>query len=142
MRIKDMFQAKIDREITGVIKVGQHDEAVKEEELKEYVVTRELAKHFDEFFGNYSKSISTPTDNMGVWISGFFGSGKSHFLKILSYVLDNAQVGGKSVIDYFADKERIADNAMLMAQRNRHIGTADSLSIRRTFRQMEFIQSN
>jgi len=115
MRIKDMFQAKIDREITGVIKVGQHDEAVKEEELKEYVVTRELAKHFDEFFGNYSKSISTPTDNMGVWISGFFGSGKSHFLKILSYVLDNAQVGGKSVIDYFADKERIADNAMLMA---------------------------
>ena len=47
MKIKDMFQAKIDREITGVIKVGQHDEAVKEEELKEYVVNVE--KHFMGF---------------------------------------------------------------------------------------------
>ena len=62
MKIREMFQAKIDREITGVVKVGQHDEKVKAEELREYVITRELTKHFEEFFSNYAKSIKTPTD--------------------------------------------------------------------------------
>ena len=49
------------------------------QELDEYVVTDELQKHFREFFHVYSKGITTPTDDIGVWISGFFGSGKSHF---------------------------------------------------------------
>ena len=115
MKVKDMFLRKIDREITGVVKVGQRDDNVKVEELKEYVVTRELARHFDDFFSNYTRSIKAPTDKMGVWISGFFGSGKSHFLKILSYILDNDVAGGKSALEYFNDKERITGNSMLMA---------------------------
>ena len=105
MRIYDMFAKKIDRPITGVIKVGQIADSDKKQELEEYVVTRELTKHFRDFFENYSKSIDTPTDEMGVWISGFFGSGKSHFLKILSYILDNTVVDGKHAIDYFKEKE-------------------------------------
>ena len=50
------------------------------------------------------RSIDGYSDEMGVWISGFFGSGKSHFLKILSYVLENREVKGIKAIDFFEDK--------------------------------------
>ena len=81
MLIKDMFEKKINRDIQGVIKVGQAEDENIKQELEEYVVTRELQKHFRDFFSNYKKGINGHTDKMGVWISGFFGSGKSHFLK-------------------------------------------------------------
>ncbi|NLY36482.1 MAG: hypothetical protein GX046_04525, partial [Tissierellia bacterium] len=92
MFIRDMFVKPIDRDIKGVIKVGQADDENIRQELEEYVVTRELQKHFADFFGSYKKGINGHTDKMGVWISGFFGSGKSHFLKILSYLLENKEV--------------------------------------------------
>jgi hypothetical protein len=108
-----MFAKKIDREIQGVIIVGQGEETNVSQELEEYVVTRELQKHFADFFNAYKKSIDGNTPKMGVWISGFFGSGKSHFLKILSYLLDNKLVGDKHAIDYFIDDKKITDNKVL-----------------------------
>ena len=87
MLVKDMFEKKIDRDIQGVIIVGQGEDTNVRQELEEYVVTRELQKHFADFFSAYKKGILGTTPKMGVWISGFFGSGKSHFLKILSYLL-------------------------------------------------------
>jgi hypothetical protein len=113
MQIKDMFAKKIDREIQGVIIVGQGEETNVSQELEEYVVTRELQKHFADFFNAYKKSIDGNTPKMGVWISGFFGSGKSHFLKILSYLLDNKTVGEKHALDYFIEDNKIADPNVL-----------------------------
>lgn len=113
MIIKNMFSKPIDRDIKGVIKVGQDDDANIKQELEEYVVTRELQKHFSDFFASYKKGIIGNTDKMGVWISGFFGSGKSHFLKILSYLLANKEVSGKKAIDYFIDDNKISDQLVL-----------------------------
>ena len=113
MIIKDMFSKPIDRDIKGVIKVGQDDDANIKQELEEYVVTRELQKHFSDFFASYKRGINGNTDKMGVWISGFFGSGKSHFLKILSYLLANKEVSGKNAIDYFIDDNKISDPMVL-----------------------------
>ena len=110
MLIRDMFAKDIQREIKGVIKVAQDDEENRFQELEEYVVTRELLKHFSLFYQNYQKGIDGFTDEMGVWVSGFFGSGKSHFLKILSYLLDNEEVKGKKPGAFFKDK--IADAAV------------------------------
>jgi hypothetical protein len=104
MNIKEMFQKDIERDIRGVIKVAQQDEDNIYQELDEYVVTRELQKHLSKFYENYQKGINGITDKMGVWISGFFGSGKSHFLKILAYLLENKKVKGKQAIDFFQDK--------------------------------------
>ncbi|WP_338488261.1 DUF6079 family protein [Ruoffia tabacinasalis] len=100
MIIKDMFLKDINRDIRGVVKVQQRDEEIVYQELDEYVVTKELKKHFSRFYENYARSVDQPTDKMGVWISGFFGSGKSHFLKILSYLLNNQPVHGKKPVDF------------------------------------------
>ena len=107
MHIRDIFEHDIDRDINGVVKVGDVDEKLVIQELEEYVVAKELQGHFATFFHNYERSIDMPTGKIGAWISGFFGSGKSHFLKMLSYVLSNPVVGGKRAVDYFEGK--IAD---------------------------------
>jgi len=131
MQIKNMFEKQIDRDIKGVIKVGQSDEENIYQELDEYVVTKELLKHFRVFFENYEKGIDGYTDKMGVWISGFFGSGKSHFLKILSYLLKNSTVEGKRAIEYFTGCESDAgirpkiEDPMLIAEMTK-AGETDS----------------
>lgn len=100
--LKKIYAKDIDREIQGVIKVD--DESYIGQELEEYVVTEELLKHFNSFFEAYNTGINTNTEKMGVWISGFFGSGKSHFLKIISYLLENKVVNGKAAVNYFEEK--------------------------------------
>ena len=110
MKLKSMFNKDIERSIKGVIKVGQQDQENVHQELEEYVVTGEISKHLSKFYNNYQKGIDGTTDKMGVWISGFFGSGKSHFLKILSYILENRQLGEQKATDFFEDK--IADSIL------------------------------
>lgn len=117
MQICSMFQKNINRKINGVVKVGQNDESNIRQELEEYVITRELRRHFATLYEAYSESLDHPTDRVGVWISGFFGSGKSHFLKMLSYLLANRVVEGIATIDYFESK--FADDPMVAAQARR-----------------------
>lgn len=113
MLIKDLFTKQIDRPINGVIKADQNDSESVWQELDEYVITKELDIHFRKFFGAYLDAIDKAGDPnilgmVGVWISGFFGSGKSHFLKILSYLLENRAVTRagqtKRAIEFFDGK--------------------------------------
>ena len=113
MKIKEMFKKPIDRNIEGVIKIGQEGKENKKQELEEYVVTNELQKHFRDFFSAYSKGIDGSTEDIGVWISGFFGSGKSHLLKILSYLFSNEEIDGKRAIDYFVEDNKIKDEMVI-----------------------------
>ena len=104
MRIQNMFRDDINRQINGVIKVDQDANDVIEQEVKEYVITKELRKHFSAFFNYYSDAFTVPTADIGVWISGFFGSGKSHFLKMLSYILENKTVANTTTVEMFRQK--------------------------------------
>ncbi len=104
MNIKKLFKKEIDRPIQGVVTIGNEDEEQKWQELEEYVCTDEIVKSFRTFFRKYRESLTVPTEKMGVWITGFFGSGKSHFLKILGYILENEEVAGVRASEYFKDK--------------------------------------
>lgn len=101
------FEKPYNRPIETVIKAD--DQTHTFDEVSEYVVTHDIANKISNFFEAYKDIGSTN----GVWISGFFGSGKSHLLKILSYVLENKQYGNDSLGKMFADK--IEDDPKLKA---------------------------
>lgn len=104
MVIEQLFQEDINRKINGVVQVEQDATDILVQELDEYVITRDLKKHFITFFNNYGDSFHEKTADIGVWISGFFGSGKSHFLKMLSYLLANQEVQGIRTVERFRKK--------------------------------------
>ncbi|MBO0589396.1 BREX system P-loop protein BrxC [Sporosarcina sp. E16_8] len=104
MIIQGIFKKDILRPINGVVQAGQLDEATIKNELEEYVVTKEILENLQTFYQNYTKAYTSPTKDTGVWVSGFFGSGKSHFLKILSYLLDGKEVDNQKAYELFEDK--------------------------------------
>ena len=104
MKIGQMFLKEIQPDFNGVIQVQDEDTRTLVTELDEYVITTELKRHFMSFFNSLCASYDHPTTNVGVWISGFFGSGKSHFLKMLSYILENREVAGVKTVERFRSK--------------------------------------
>ena len=102
--IKEIFKKEIDRKIEGVIKADILDDEAVFNEVDEYVVTKELNEKLDNFFDVYASTIGKPSQSIGVWISGFFGSGKSHLLKILSYILSSRLVHSDLIGELFLNK--------------------------------------
>lgn len=115
MKLKDIFEKQIDRNIEGVIKAD--DLASLQIEVEEYVVTNEVSKSLESFFRDYNDKNYRGAS--GVWISGFFGSGKSHLLKMLALLLENEQINGKPTLEYFTPK--CGDNAILKADMKRAV---------------------
>ena len=80
--------------------------------LEEYVITDKIADNLIRFFDTFNETALDERKNVGVWISGFFGSGKSHFAKILGYLLENKQIEGKSATDIFLGRIKGLDREM------------------------------
>jgi hypothetical protein len=98
MALSTIFKKPIDRPIEGVIKAD--DEEHLRQEVEEYVLTNEVAKQLDLFLDAYTDYQGAN----GVWISGFFGSGKSHLLKMLALLFDDRRVNGTPVLEIFRPK--------------------------------------
>jgi len=62
MQIKELFTKSLDRNINGVVKAEQLDKPIIWSELDEYVVTKELDRHFRHFFETYLPAITSPDD--------------------------------------------------------------------------------
>lgn len=104
-KIQNLFLKDINRQINGVIKADTQDELTIKYEVEEYVITSDLIQHFKEFLEKYSNSIRNGgTEDIGVWISGFFGSGKSHLLKMFGTLIGNNPIDTKYPYEYFLNK--------------------------------------
>ena len=98
MELNRIFLNPVSRPIEGVIKAD--DESSLYAELSEYVLTDEVAKRLEHFLDAYNDYHGAN----GVWVSGFFGSGKSHLLKMLALLLENRVVDGSSALEIFLPK--------------------------------------
>lgn len=134
MQIQDLFERRIARSINGVVKADQRDDASVWQELDEFVVTRELNGHLAKFLDAFASTLthapdSDATSKTGVWISGFFGSGKSHFIKVLSYLLKNDlhsfEGQQRRAVEFFESK---VEDAMILGD-IRRVATADTDAI-------------
>lgn len=112
MKLQEIFAKPVDRTIEGVIKAD--DLTSLKLEVEEYVITNEISKSLDLFLHVYNDYQGAN----GVWISGFFGSGKSHLLKMLALLLENQVVDGQTALDYFLPK---CQDAMLQGDMKRAV---------------------
>ena len=102
--IKDLFANDISRRIEEVIKVDQADEQIIRDELAEYVVTDSIRGHLTEVLESYWETPKKPHEGVAVWVSGFFGSGKSSFAKYLGLALQNRTIVGESAAQLLAKR--------------------------------------
>lgn len=102
--IKSLFASDITRRIEEVIKVDQTRDDILRDEMDEYVVTDAIRTHYTEIFSSYRDTPNKPHEGIGIWVSGFFGSGKSSFAKMLGLSIENRTVDGIPAGKRFAQK--------------------------------------
>ena len=91
--IKDLIRRDISQKVEGVVKV--FDRSALASEIREYVVTDKIEDEIKKIVDTFTQASDVlrrgghHRDVMGIWVSGFFGSGKSHFAKVLGYLLQN-----------------------------------------------------
>lgn len=103
-KIGELFQKDVSRRIEEVIKVDQHDEETVKNEIEEYIVTDSIRDYYRLVLDEYNRGRTDPSEGIGIWVSGFFGSGKSSFAKILGYVLSAKKVMGENTAELFAER--------------------------------------
>lgn len=109
--IKTLFASDITRRIEEVIKVDQTETEVVREEINEYVVTDAIRSHYTKIFDEYRQTPNKPHEGIAIWVSGFFGSGKSSFAKILGLSIENREIGDERSGELFL--RRAGDDARL-----------------------------
>src|SRR5918999_1729902 len=105
--IGELLTRDLSRKIEEIIQVDQADEQSVYAEITEYIATDRIRDQYAELFKAVAEAPSEPHEGIGVWISGFFGSGKSSFAKNFGYALQNRKVLGEDFARLF--KQQIGD---------------------------------
>ena len=117
-KIQELFDAnkQLNRKIESVVTFAAHSDEQLNEEIKEYVVTKKLHDNYVNVIDRIEEAFSDTAKEVGIWVSGFYGSGKSSFAKYLGYSLDSTiLIDGVS----FGDKlmSRIQDEDLRLRHR-------------------------
>jgi hypothetical protein len=107
--IGDLLARDLKHKIEEIIQVDQADEQSVYSEITEYIATDSIRDQYHDLLKAIAEAPSEPHESVGVWVSGFFGSGKSSFAKNLGYALENRTVLGHSFGDLF--KKQLHDPA-------------------------------
>lgn len=110
MKLKDVLALDFKQEIEAVIKVGEYTEESASEEINNYIVTDQIARYINDFIKYYM----TRKKETGIWISGFYGSGKSYLAKVIGYLLENPVLMGVPARDLFKDRLKGLENRALL----------------------------
>jgi hypothetical protein len=129
MKLADIFETRIEEKIDPVIKVGEvQDEAKLASEIGAYVVTPTIEKYIDEYLEHFTDTFRLQTTEIGSWISGYFGSGKSHLAKVLALLVENRMLKGHSASKRF--EGRIPPAAPLRSSILRNLACIDQCATR------------
>jgi hypothetical protein len=113
MNIRTLFSARrpIDRPIEKVIDYYATDEKRLLAEIEEYEVTENVERCFRKFLDTFGDGVrSGQVTEIGVWVAGFYGSGKSSFTKYLGFSLDRSRVVvGRPFLDLLCERLGSAD---------------------------------
>lgn len=120
MKIREIFLKDPTKEFEKVIKINELAPEILGRELDDYVITEEIKGYLSRILDEFIESRRSKPQWVCAWISGYFGSGKSHFLKALAAILGNLPVkifGHQDEIqalDYFADKWGFSNFAAIL----------------------------
>lgn len=85
MQLQDLYIKPINRPVNPAVSATKFDKDTIDIEIKEYVFTDEILNGLYRILNAIKNN--KPYDHVGIWIDGYYGSGKSHFLKYLDYCI-------------------------------------------------------
>lgn len=121
-KINDILSIKIKDDIKSVIDLNQQEEQEILDELEGFILTESLAKHLADFCDFFVSNTSQP----GLWLSGFYGSGKSYFSKMIGFLLKNPTIKGTLFRERFANKLAGLPNADLLMNSINELGRTEN----------------
>lgn len=121
-KIKDILSIRLEDDIKSVIDLNQQDDQSIIDELDGFILTVSLAKHLADFCDFFTSNTAQP----GLWLSGFYGSGKSYFSKMIGFLLKNPTINGTSIRDRFKNKLIGLPNASLLQNSINELGRTEN----------------
>ena len=121
-KISEILTLDFKDDIKNVIDLEDRSELEIQQEIESYIVTEGIGRHLYDFTNQFTSNIK----ETGVWLSGFYGSGKSYFGKMLGYIIDNPMINGTPARERFIPRLKGVTDESLIENSIRNLGAINS----------------